>query len=80
MKIPPPNRYRLEQGSNLQLPSFDRRVYRSNRTLTASEIVFWEKNRRSSLEPFPLIAFTNGGRSYLQPMVSATARDLMVTK
>lgn len=80
MKIPPPNRCRLEQGSNLQLPSFDRRVYRSNRTLTASEIVFWEKNRRSSLEPFPPIVFTNGRRSYLQPMVSATARDLVVTK
>lgn len=38
MKIPPPNRCRLEQGSNLQLPSFDRRVYRSNRTLTASDV------------------------------------------
>lgn len=80
MMIPPPGRCRLGQGLNLQLPSFDGRVYRSNRTLTASEIVFWEKNGRSSLEPFPPHAFANDRRSYLQPMVSPTARDLVVTK
>lgn len=37
--IPPPGRCRPGQGSNLQLSSYDERVFRSNRTLTASEIV-----------------------------------------
>ena len=41
--IPPPGRCRPGQELNLQLSSFDERVYRSNRPLTASEIEFWEK-------------------------------------
>jgi|GEM_PF-5110739 len=36
--IPPPDRLRSEQGLNLQLSPFDERVFRSNPTLTASEI------------------------------------------
>jgi hypothetical protein len=65
--IPPLGRYRARQGLNLQLPSFDRRVFRSNRMLTASENVSGRKSDKEStgacqrdsaeapapLEPFP---------------------------
>ena len=79
MIIPPPGRCRLGQGLNLQLPSFDGRVFRSNRTLTATEKFFWEKYRRRSLEPFLSSVFTDDRRSYLQT-ACRRPRGCMVAK
>ena len=53
MMILPPGRCRLGQGLNLQLPSFDGRVFRSNRTLTATEKFFWEKIRQGTNRSLP---------------------------
>ena len=53
MMIPPPSRCRLGQGLNLQLPSYDGRVFRSNRTLTATENFFWEKIRQGTNRSLP---------------------------
>ena len=52
--IPPPDRCRSGQGLNLQLSSFDERVFRSNRTLTASEI---SSGRNQAKFPGALPAF-----------------------
>jgi len=84
MMIPPPGRCRLGQGLNLQLPSFDGRVFRSNRTLTATEKFFWEKIRQGTnrslpaqkrgrprlpLEPFRCAVFTAHWRSFSHPLL-----------
>ncbi len=71
MKIPPPGRCRPGQGLNLQLLSFDKRVYRSNRPLTASEIDFWEKIRRSSPGALPAFHFRSRQALVFAAMVRA---------
>jgi len=83
MMIPPPSRCRLGQGLNLQLPSYDGRVFRSNRTLTATENFSGRKSdkkqtevcRRKSaetsvpLKPFQRAVFTAHWRSFSHPLL-----------
>jgi hypothetical protein len=54
LMIPPPDRCRSRQGLNLHLLPCDRRVFRSNRSLTASEEEIREKYRRSSPGALPV--------------------------
>ena len=62
--------------SSNQRPASPKRScsYRSNCILTPS-YKFWEKHRRSSLEPFRSSARAVNRRSYLQPWFSDQARD-----
>lgn len=83
MMIPPPSRCRLGQELNLQLPSYDGRVFRSNRTLTATENFSGRKSdkeqtevcRRKSaetsvpLEPFQCAVLTAHWRSFSHPLL-----------
>ena len=83
MMIPPLDRCRPRQGLNLQLPSFDGRVFRRNRTLTASEKVSGRKSDKETtgacqhdsavapapLEPFPGTAFAAPERSFSHPIL-----------
>ena len=65
--IPLSNRCRSEQDLNLQFLSCDRRVYRSNRSLTASEMNSREKIGEAPLEPFLRPTCVGCGRSFSQP-------------
>jgi len=83
MMIPPPSRCRLGQGLNLQLPSFDGRVFRSNRTLTATERFSGRKSDKEQtevclsqsaetpapLEPFRCAVLTVHWRSFSHPLL-----------
>jgi hypothetical protein len=67
MMIPPLRRCRHRQGLNLQLSPYDERVFRSNRTLTASDKLFREKTGEVPLEPFLSATHVADRRSFSQP-------------
>lgn len=69
-ELPPPEEGGLELN---QRPAPPKRNCsdRSNRILTASEIVFWEKTGEAPLEPLLTSIFMDDRRSYSQPSLPA---------
>ena len=68
-----------DRGRTCRLSSFDERVFRSNRSLTASENKFGRKTDEDPLEPFPHDTRVSRGRSYLQPILPEGAGNGGIT-
>ena len=79
MMIPPLSRYRHRQGLNLQLSPYDERVFRSNRTLTASDKLFREKTGEVPLEPFLSATHVTAGARF-RSQISHLARGCRLVR